>query len=80
MMPYSKTFQMQEFICDFVEQCDLPFCCIMKDNKTVGASEGWLNLDVIDRNLLTSCYIVSGITPLDIPVFLPKKSPNVKLE
>lgn len=63
---------------EFSEQVGSPFCCVvMSRQKIVAGTEGWWDLHVIDRKLLITILGVSNSVQVDVPVFLPKKSPNI---
>lgn len=63
---------------EFSEQVGSPFCCVvMSRQKVVAGTEGWWDLNVIDRKLLITILSVSNSVQVDCPVYLPKKSPNI---
>lgn len=63
---------------EFSEQVGSPFCCVvMSRQKIVAGTEGWWDLNVIDRKLLITILGVSNSVQVDVPVYLPKKSPNI---
>lgn len=63
---------------EFSEQIGSPFCCVvMSRQKIVAGTEGWWDLNVIDRKLLITILSVSNSVQVDVPVYLPKKSPDI---
>lgn len=62
---------------EFSEQINSPFCCVVVNKqKIISGTDGWWDLNVIDRKLLITSLMSSSTTQLDVPIFLPKKSPN----
>lgn len=63
---------------DFSEQFGSPYSCLIVRGRIAVATEGWWHLNAIDRKLL-HLQLQSTTTSMqfDVPVFLPKKSPNV---
>lgn len=61
---------------EFSEQFGSPYASLIVRNKIAVATEGWWELDAVDRKLLNITLQTSN--KLDLPVYLPKKSPNVR--
>ncbi|XP_032666224.1 protein fuzzy homolog isoform X1 [Odontomachus brunneus] len=62
----------------FMECLDSIYGCILVHGCVAVATEGWWSLDPVERKLLTIAITTESIcTTRDIPVFLPRKSPNV---
>uniref|UniRef100_A0A0V0GCA6 Uncharacterized protein n=1 Tax=Triatoma dimidiata TaxID=72491 RepID=A0A0V0GCA6_TRIDM len=62
----------------YVESVGSLFGCITIENCIAAATEGWWELSQLERKLLSHLMTSnSDCTALDIPVFLPCKSPNV---
>lgn len=50
------------------------------ENKIVVATPAWWDLTAVEKNLLSTVVAVNKrCTTIDIPVFLPLKSPKVRL-
>lgn len=63
---------------EFSEQIGSPFCCVVISRQKVAAgTEGWWDLNAVDRKLLITTLMVNGAPQVDVPVYLPKKSPNI---
>ncbi|XP_055614208.1 protein fuzzy isoform X2 [Uranotaenia lowii] len=62
---------------DFSVQIGSPFCSILVRQKVACGTEGWWDLDIVDRKLLMVLLGASSTIQQDVPVFLPKKSPNI---
>lgn len=63
---------------EFSEQFGSPYSCLIVRNKIAVATEGWWELDAVDRKLLNITLQTSSASQMDLPVYLPKKSPNVR--
>lgn len=63
-----------------MECLDSMYGCILVHDCVAVATEGWWSLDPMERKLLIIAITVeSTCTMRDIPVFLPRKSPNVNI-
>lgn len=77
IIPSSGTEILQR-LNEFSEQVGSPFCCVVVSRqKIVAGTDGWWDLNVIDRKLLITTLSASHAPQLDVPVYLPKKSPNI---
>ncbi|XP_011878903.1 PREDICTED: protein fuzzy homolog [Vollenhovia emeryi] len=74
----SESHLLQTCLEGFMECLDSMYGCVLVHGCVAAATEGWWSLDSVERKLLTTA-IASEIvcTTRDIPVFLPRKSPNV---
>lgn len=68
---------MLEKLNEFSDVIGSPFCCVQIKNKIACATEGWWDLDSNDRKLLNVFLEITNESRQDIPIFLPKKSPNI---
>lgn len=62
---------------EFSEKIASPFCTVLLHHKIMVGTEGWWDLDVIDRKLLIATLQSSNKPFPDLPVYLPKKNPNI---
>ncbi|XP_037904192.1 protein fuzzy [Hermetia illucens] len=62
---------------EFSVQFGSLFCAVVVNQKLAAATEGWWDLDVVDRKLLILLMSVSNTSQKDVPVFLPKRSSSV---
>lgn len=62
---------------EFSEAIGSPFCTVLLHHKILAGTEGWWDLDVVDRKLLITVIQASNKPFPDIPVYLPKKNPNI---
>lgn len=73
----NENSQMLYRLNEFSEQIASPFCTVLLHQKILVGTEGWWDLDVIDRKLLITVIQSSNKPFPDVPVYLPKKNPNI---
>ncbi|XP_058822999.1 protein fuzzy homolog isoform X1 [Topomyia yanbarensis] len=73
----SESLAMLVKLNEFSLQIGSPFCSILVRQKIACGTEGWWDLDIVDRKLLTVLLNASSTIQQDVPVFLPKKSPGI---
>lgn len=69
--------ELSEKLNDFSFEISSAFCCLMLKQKIACGTEGWWDLHITDRKLLTLLLNSSNSLSKDIPVFLPHKSPDI---
>ncbi|XP_055705067.1 protein fuzzy homolog [Phlebotomus papatasi] len=62
---------------EFCDQFGSAYACLMIRQRIAAATEGWWDLDVGDRQLLSTLIATSSSLQKDTPVFLPQKSPSI---
>lgn len=67
----------QEKLNAFSEQTFSPYCFVLSRNRLICATEGFYDLNVIDRKLLILLLTQSSALQKDFPIFLPHKSPTI---
>ena len=71
---------LQEKLTEFSDHLGSPYACLMVRNKIAVATDGWWDLNALDRKLLgVMLQTTSSAMQMDVPVFLPKKCPNVSI-
>ncbi len=75
-----ETSTFQNCLESFVESLDSTYGCVFLHGKTVCATKNWWSLHPDEANLM-SLFICSDqwATIKDIPVYLPIKSPTVRM-
>ncbi len=71
-------YDLQEKLEEWSESISSLFCCLSANKKIVVATSAWWELTAVEKYLLSLMVAIhSNCTTIDIPVFLPVKSPKV---
>lgn len=73
----SEGAQHLECLNEFSARVETSFCCLLVHDKVIVGTDGWWALHAMDRKLLLITVRQQANGPLDVPVYLPHKSPNV---
>lgn len=73
----SEGTQHLERLNEFSARVETSFCCLLVHDKVIVGTDGWWALHALDRKLLLITVRQQANGSLDVPVYLPRKSPNV---
>lgn len=78
VMMCEENLSLQNYLETFAEGLESLFACVMLENCVAVATAGWWELTTEERRLLSLVVsTATNNTAIDVPVFLPCKSPSV---